>query len=999
MSKIDTAKKIAKVIKKYPDNVMRFTRFAGLYGIKGLRDRIHDEIIVDELYSSLPNTEPGSVSGSILFSVIMPTYNVEKKWVEKAVESIKAQTYNDWELCIADDCSSNEELLDYLKSIQGDRIKIRFLEENLGISGTSNAATELASGSYLVLLDDDDELAFNALEELFYMVSATHADIIYSDNDVIDEKGKRLSLFLKPDWSYDLMMAQMYVGHLLAFKKSIFDEVGGFDSAFDGSQDYDLFLRMMEKTDSIEHIPHVLYSWRSLPSSTATNPDAKPYSQIAGLRAIQSHFDRTKGKDVVHVEETDKLFVYDVRWTLPEDRPLASIIIPTKNHVDDLITAVESIFMRTTYPNYEIIIIDNNSEDPKTEEYYSYLTETRDNVKIERANYPFNWSKVNNQGIEASKGEVIVCLNNDVVILTDEWLDRLVENALREDIGVVGSLLLYPDGTIQHAGVVVGLGGWADHIYKGAQPVHHGNPFVSPMVPRNVTAVTGACMAFSRSLVDDIGVFDEDFIVCGSDVEMCLRAIRNGYRNLYLPDVRLTHFESKTRNPTDIPKIDFELSRRAYKGYLLAGDPFFNKNLDYSSCIPQPISHRTFLKREKDEEGIETSVPEIRPIHFRNSHHDKTRINLMIPSLNNEDIFGGISTALNLFNTLVKELNCNSRIIIMDAKPYEKEIAKRFPQYEFVNMNDDSSCAHQIVSIYRRGRESSVPVGENDWFLCTSWWSAFIVQAERAHLKYEGAMHSETPLLYCIQDYEPGFYAWSSKYMLAESTYLNESPIVAIFNSQELKNYFDEKGYSFDTSYVFNPSLNSGLKDKLEKLEGTAAKRRQIVVYGRPNTDRNAFSLIIESLREWIDTQETGTQWDFVSAGEQHEPIPLGRGKNLVSVGKLTIDDYARLLTESYAGISLMVSPHPSYPPLEMASFGVQTITNAYSGKDLSDFSPYIHSLRCVTPQDIAHCLDSICAKYTNEAETALVPEEYVNPRSTFPFIGKVASHILNYRK
>ena len=996
MSKIDTAKSIARVIKKYPDNILRFARFAGAYGIKGMRDRIHDEIIADELHSTLPNTEPGSINGSIFFSVIMPTYNVDIKWVEKAIESVKNQTYDNWELCIADDCSDNENLLAYLNDIHDDKIKIGFLEENLGISGASNAAAQLASGDYLVMLDDDDELACNALEELFYMASSTHADIIYSDNDVINERGKRISLFLKPDWSYDLMMAQMYVGHLLAFKKSLFDEVGGFDSSFDGSQDYDLFLRMMERTNDIEHIPHVLYSWRSLPSSTATNPDAKPYSQIAGLKALQAHFDRTQGKGIAHVEETDNLFVYDVRWTLPKNKPLASIIIPTKDHVDDLMATVESILMCTTYPNYEIIIIDNESVDPEAEEYYSYLTERYDNIKIERANYPFNWSKVNNQGIAASRGEIIVCLNNDVIVLTSDWLDRLVENTLREDVGIVGSLLLYPDGTIQHAGVVIGLGGWADHVYKGALPIHHGDPFVSPMVPRNVTAVTGACMAFSRKLVDSIGGFDENFILCGSDVEICLRAIKRGYRNLYLPSVRLTHFESKTRASISIPEVDFELSREAYKEFLLAGDPFFNKNLDYDSCVPRPVSHRAYFKHDK-EKDIETNIPEIRPIRFRNSLHDEIRINLLIPSLNNEDIFGGIATALNLFNALVEELGCSSRIIIMDADPHKKEIAKKFPEYEIVNMESDSPSTRQIVPIWRRSPESNIPVGANDWFLCTSWWSAFIIQSERTRLREAGVTYSNTPLLYCIQDYEPGFYAWSGKFLLAESTYTNEDPTIAIFNSQELKNYFDEKSYVFDTAYVFNPSLNKGLKERLEKLEGSAAKRKQIIVYGRPNTDRNAFSLVIESLREWVGSQKNSAQWNFISAGEQHDPIALGCGKYLVSVGKLSIDDYARLLAESYAGISLMVSPHPSYPPLEMASFGVQTITNTYSGKDLSSFSPAIHSLRCATPQNIARCLDSICADYTSEARIGLVPNEYIDPQSAFPFIRKCAELIRSY--
>lgn len=999
MSKAEAAKKVTKLVKKSPRKLLRMTRCAVAHGLEGLRDHLREEITADELYSSLPNSDPGSVTGSILFSVIMPTYNVDKRWVELAVASVNQQTYDNWELCIADDGSDNAELTDYLARTQNEKIKVVSLEHNSGISNASNAAARMASGDYLVLLDDDDMLAPNALEELFYVASATHADIMYSDNDIVNEKGKRIALFLKPDWSYDLVTSQMYVGHLLSFKKSLFDKVGGFDSAFDGSQDYDLFLRMMEEANSIEHIPQVLYSWRSLPSSTSTNPNAKPYSQTAGLEAIQNHFERTQGKGVVHVEETDNLFVYDTRWKLPEEKPLASIIIPTRNHVDDLMITVESIFMRTAYPNYEIVIIDNDSEDPRVEEYYSHLIENHDNVRVERANYPFNWSKVNNQGISVSNGEVIVCLNNDMTVLSVDWLDRLVENSLRKDIGVVGGLLLYPDGTIQHAGVVVGLGGWADHVYKGAKPIHSGNPFVSPMVARNVTAVTGACMAFSRSLIEKIGYFDEDFILCGSDVEFCLRAIKNGYRNLYLPQVRLTHFESKTRADMNIPPVDFELSRWAYKGYLLSGDPFFNENLDYESCIPQPVSYRGLFTRDKMKEGPEIDVPEIRPIRFRECAHDSTRLNLLVPSLNDEDIFGGIATALNLFNAIRNELGCDSRIIIMDSKPHIKEIEKNFPQYDIVKMETNSSHPHQIVPIYRRTKSKSIPVGKGDWFLCTSWWSAYNIQAERERERQEGIVLSETPILYCIQDYEPGFYAWSSKFMLAKSTYLNDDPIIAIFNSQELKNYFDAKGYSFDTEYVFNPSLNRSLKESLERLDGKTAKRKQIIVYGRPDTNRNAFSLIVESLREWVEREKRSVEWDFVSAGEQHDPIPLGRGKYLVSVGKLSIDDYARLLAESYAGISLMISPHPSYPPLEMASFGVQVITNNYSGKDLSKFSNYIHTVEIPTPMGIAAMLDDICQGYDCgcEVKIADVPDDYISGAKTFPFVDNIKIQIENY--
>lgn len=554
--------KLAAIIKEGVRNPQKIKK-----GLKVLKNQ-GPEIFKQRLSASV-NYEPGygrvkkeklkNYSGEILFSIVMPVYNVEIKWLDKAIESIEKQNYKNWEICIADDCSTKQEVREHLSAMKNSRIKIKLLEKNQGISGATNAAAALASGEYILLMDNDDELAPSALHEFYQKIKKEGSEIIYSDMDIIDAKGKTRDPLCKPDWSPDLFLSQMYLGHLIGFKKSLFEKVGGFRGEFNGSQDYDLLLRMTEMTDKIGHVPEILYHWRDLPSSTAANPESKPYAQTAGLNAIQEHLDRVYGKGAATANETENLFVYDVRYHMNEE-PKVSIIIPIKDHADLLKAAIDSIFAKTTYKNFEIIILNNNSEREETFTYLKKVKEEHDNVIVKDAAFEFNWSRLNNYGMKFATGDVYVCLNNDVEVIEPEWLTRLVEKAIRKDVGVVGGLLLYEDNTIQHAGVVIGMGGWADHVFKGMKPQHYGSPFVSPMVTRNVSAVTGACLAVSKATIEKIGGFDEKFIVCGSDIELALRANQHGLVNIYDPNVHLYHYESKSRDASKIPQIDFDLS-------------------------------------------------------------------------------------------------------------------------------------------------------------------------------------------------------------------------------------------------------------------------------------------------------------------------------------------------------------------------------------------------------------------------------------------------------
>ena len=482
MSKIEKGLMIAKSIVKQPELIG--------HGIKYVKENG-----VRKLYTSLASYRGSQImvmpedgqrrnyTGDIKFSILMPVYNVEIKWLEKAIQSIQNQNYKNWELCIVDDCSTDEQVRKYLEGIHDKKIKILFAEENSGISGATNKCASLASGDFYLLMDNDDEIASFALDEFYRCIIKYGPDIIYSDQDIIDMQGNHMNPLHKPDWSPDLFLSQMYIGHLVGFKKELFEKVGGFRSEYNGSQDYDLLLRMALETNNVYHIPKILYSWRDIPSSTAANPESKPYAQTAGLNAIQSYLDDKYGKDVATVSETKDLFVYDVRYPISEDVKV-SIIIPTKDHVDLLEEAIESIEDKTDYRNYEIIILNNNSVELETYEYFKNITQKYSNVSVHDALFEFNWSKLNNYGISLSDADVYVFLNNDVKVISEQWLTRLAEKAMRDDVGVVGGLLLYEDDTIQHAGVVVGMGGWAEHVFKGMAPVHYGSPYISPMVTR-----------------------------------------------------------------------------------------------------------------------------------------------------------------------------------------------------------------------------------------------------------------------------------------------------------------------------------------------------------------------------------------------------------------------------------------------------------------------------------------------------------------------------------
>lgn len=959
------------------------------YTWRKIKDRKHHNKVVKEAQLTPVQLEEQAsfvFDRDIKFSILVPLYNTPKDLLCEMIQSVMNQTYANWELCLADGSDENHAYVEQtVKELieKDNRIVYSRLKQNLGISENTNECERMATGDFIGLLDHDDLLAPNALFENARAICETDADVLYSDEDHLSLSGAHVNPFYKPDFSPDLLHSQMYICHFTVIKRELFEAIGGFNSKYDGSQDYDLLLRLTEVTDKICHIPMVLYTWRECEGSTAANADAKPYAHIAGRTALNDHLQRVYGPNA-HADDSEFTFVFDARYGGLEQNPLISIIMPMKDNWEMSDNCVRSIIEKSSYQNFEILILDNRSTQGATFEWFEKIKSFDSRIKVIKADMEFNWSKINNFGISKAHGDVYVFLNNDTLVITEDWLERLAENALRDDIGVVGALLLYEDNTIQHAGVVVGMGGWADHIFKGMSPIHFGAPYVSPMVSRNALAVTGACMAISKKTIDKIGGFDETFIICGSDIEMCIRAYQNGLYNKYDANVRLYHLESKSRD-SYIPEIDFKRSYETYTPYRENIDPFFNINLDTDSLSPKEriapmgkMNFRNFLKRcpviapvcraikRAMMPPAEYNIPEIGPIGARVDTRDnkKLRLNLLTPSVDVKHVFGGISTAIKFFEELRKHLGCDARIITVDA-PVEKTTSVAPDGYKIVSCADDTDDELQLVSFSDRYNKT-IPVRENDVFMSTGWWTAYTIKAV-IDWQRETFGNETKPLIYMIQDYEPGFYPWSSRYMMADSTYRMDIPVYAVMNSTLLREFFDKNDYTFAKTWSFDPILNEKLAAFLPQDNASVEKKKQIIVYGRPSTERNAFALLVAGLKLWREKQGDASEWELLSAGEGHDDVDLGDGVVLKSMGKLSLEEYAQTMLDTYAGVSLMVSPHPSYPPLEMSTFGIKTITNCYANKDMSSFNDNIVSLKSCSPYDIANALCSICENYNGK--------------------------------
>lgn len=531
-----------------------------------------------------------------LISVVMPTYNPNPAWLVEVIESVRQQIYPHWELCIADDCSSDAAIRPILERYQREdsRIKVVFREQNGHISAASNSAIAIASGDWIALLDHDDLLSEQAL---FWVAEAINqvpdVRLIYSDEDKIDADGQRFGAYFKTDWNRPLFYSHNMISHLGVYHAELLREIGGFQVGMEGSQDYDLALRCIERIEDrqIHHIARVLYHWRVHGDSTAMSGDAKPYAQLAGERALKAHFAR-RGVDAgVQLVQGG----YRVRYALPAQPPLVSLIIPTRNGLDLLRTCVQSILALTTYPRYEILIVDNGSDDLATLDWLAGVQRDQ-RVRVLRDDRPFNYSALNNGAARHARGEVLGLLNNDLEVITPDWLDEMVSHALQPGTGAVGARLWYPDNTLQHAGVIVGLGGVAGHAHSRMLR-HHSGYFGRASLLSAFSAVTAACLVIRKSIFEEVGGLNEvELEVAFNDVDFCLRVRELGYTNLLTPYAELYHYESATRGLDDTAEKSARFGREVQYmmqrwAPLLQHDPAYSPNLslrhgDFSLAWP-----------------------------------------------------------------------------------------------------------------------------------------------------------------------------------------------------------------------------------------------------------------------------------------------------------------------------------------------------------------------------------------------------------------------------
>lgn len=515
-------------------------------------------------------------------SIVTPVFRPPEKVLKTVLESVRLQTYPNWEHCLVNAAPDDQATTQVLKSYaqKDKRFHVKTLDENLGIAANTNAAIRMSSGEWIAFLDHDDQLAPFALYEMVKVINQEpETDVIYSDEDKLNaENQQRFSPFFKPDLNPDYLRSLNYMTHFLAVRKEMGDSVGWVDPAFDGSQDFDLALKLVEKTDKIQHIPKILYHWRTVAGSAAGSASNKGFAVDAGERALQAHLDRCGVGDYV----VPGKFPYQIHYAI-KGEPKISIIIPNKDNPLILKRLIDSIFIRSTYRDFEILIIENGSRDPNLFQYYETLKQHPE-IKILEWDKPFNYSLVNNFGEQHATGNVVLLLNNDLEVISNDWLERMLEHALRREIGAVGAKLLYPNDTIQHAGVIVGMFGAAGHSHKG-YPRQAPGYYNRLLCVQNYSALTAACLMLRREVFTMVGGLDPAFKVEFGDVDFCLRILSHGFRNVWTPYAELYHHESLTRGGYDteekrnLNKHEVMLFQSRWANFLEQSDPCYSPNL------------------------------------------------------------------------------------------------------------------------------------------------------------------------------------------------------------------------------------------------------------------------------------------------------------------------------------------------------------------------------------------------------------------------------------
>ncbi len=871
-----------------------------------------------------------------LISIITPVYNVAPEILDETIRSVVDQTYGHWELCLANGNSESTEIRALLeKYVDKDkRIKVLQLEKNLGISGNSNAALTLAIGDFVGLLDHDDLLAPFALYEVVTCFQGdTQFDLIYSDHDYISaNEDKRSQPLFKPDWSPEVMFSANYITHFAVIRTELVRQVGGFDSSMDGAQDWDLFFKIAEQTQRIAHIPKVLYHWRESANSTANNSNAKPHAINAQYRTICRHLDS------LCIQGATALFDPSggirVKWSVPIKK--VSIIILTCGANDLLKNCVESILHKTEYPDYEILIVNNGSKEPSEFTYFQEISK-EPRVKILHFDGEFNYSRVNNYGVRHCDGEHLLFLNNDTEVISEDWLDEMVMWASQPQIGAVGAKLLRPNGLIQHAGVIIGLGGFAGHIFADAPEFFEGI-FGTTQWYRNYSALTAACLMVRRDVFEEVEGFNEEFILNGSDVEFGLKLTKAGFRLVYDPFVRLKHIESATHEGK-IPTKDFTTSIIHYKDLLQVGDPYFSPNLSYWNTIPScklngeedpfqfAIEHLVKVSQEnKHQQEINISAyskesrniscwfdATIDEINASKEIHqmfpgelDIKSVSWFIPEFHNP-YYGGIYTILRFANFLKGQKGVENHFLLVggsDKKKIEDRIASAFPDL--------------------RGSPVNFVTTNNNWekfdatdaVVATLWTSAYYA------LKFNKTKRK----FYFVQDYEPLFYPAGSAFGQVEATY--SFGFYGLANTPSLKDIYEQQYGGVAEYFLPNVDDHIFFPDPTRKFSEHQNKFT-LFFYGRPGHPRNGFELgtaAIKKLKEGM-----GNSLTVLSAGDEWDPDVYGLKGIVTNLGILTLKQTAALYRNCDAGLAMMFTKHPSYLPFEFMASGCLVVTNRNS--------------------------------------------------------------------
>jgi GT2 family glycosyltransferase/2-polyprenyl-3-methyl-5-hydroxy-6-metoxy-1,4-benzoquinol methylase len=856
-----------------------------------------------------------------LISIVVPTWRPVPGQLRHTLQSILDQTHERWELCIADGGSDMQvrRLLSRFKE-RDERIHVRFLEENLGISGNTMEAFALATGEFVAFVDQSDVLAPDALARVVESLNRNPGlDLLYSDWDLLSGDGRaRFNPYFTPEWSPDLLLSANYMTHLSVVRRRLVEEVGGLRSDLDGAQDWDLMLRVIERTDQIARIPGILYHWRADPSSAALTLHQKPAAEAAQRRAVQEHLDRRGSSGSVVRTPQGHL---RIRWTL-RDRPTVSIIIPTR-HNRELVERCLAGIHRSSYPEREVIVVETAGRTTEREEWYRTIGE-RFPLTVLWWERPFNYSAVNNFAARHTSGEVLLFLNDDTEPLTDDWIEEIIGWLQQEGVGAVGAQLLAEDGSIQHGGVVLGMQGFAEHFFRGLEP-DRWTLLGSSAWYRNVSAVTGACLGISKGVFERIGGWDERFELCGSDVELCLRVWREGLRVVVDPYARLRHIERATRG-SSVPQSDFCVSLWHYQRHLYGGDPFFSPNLSYQDPIPrlrgpddlsslrivsEVIGRDVAPRPPGDDQGdapilveaLKVDPSDVAAIHRAHATNRGRReigsITWFIPDFENP-FYGGIHTIFRFADRFHQAHGVENRFAVTGTGP--EEFIRSGLRVAFPDIADSD------IFVIPGGADSDLQkLPQSDAAICTLWVTAYPMARWRGADRYFSF----------VQDFEPMFYPAGALYALAEETY--RMGFFGIANTPPLKDIYESYG---GRAASFIPCIDPDVFHPRDAARPEAGPFT-VFMYARPGHPRNCYELALAALRRLKDSM--GDQVRVVTAGSwsgsQTEPW-------LDQLGFLDYRETADLYRQCDAGLVLSVSKHPTYIPLQLMACGALVVAN-----------------------------------------------------------------------